>query len=61
MDENITPLEWLWRQLEQRLGPDEVKALREGYKEQNRAYQKRKNEENGRWEEERRKNSKPIW
>lgn len=55
-ENNITPLEWLWRELEQRLGADEVAALREGYKEQNRAYQKHRNEEKRRFDEEWRRN-----
>ena len=45
MSENITPLEWLWQQLTERIGPEETAALREGYKAQLRHYQKRKKEE----------------
>lgn len=56
---NETPLEWLWKQLEQRLGPDEVKTLREGYKEQLRAYQKRLKEEEKARQEERKRNPGP--
>jgi hypothetical protein len=59
MSDNITPLEWLWRELEQRLGADEVKALREQYKAQLRQYQKRLKEEEKAREEERRRNPGP--
>lgn len=59
MNENITPLEWLWQQLTERLGPDETAALREGYKEQLRAYQKRLKEEEQARKEERYKHPGP--
>ena len=56
MSENITPLEWLWQQLTGRIGPEETAALREGYKAQLRHYQKRKKEENKKFDEEWRRN-----
>lgn len=59
MNENITPLEWLWQQLTERLGPNETAALREGYKAQLRAYQKRLKEEEKARQEERRKHPGP--
>lgn len=45
MDEDTTPLEWLWREIETRLGPEETEPLREVYNARLQAYQKRKKTE----------------